>query len=160
MFRTAPAPVAEPAPDVMVSADVIPLTHLALDLPEPPFGWRAYLADRHIEIVLDDLGRSAVSRGDARRLFDEHHDDEALKAEKRAAAEKRAIEADRQFRAQLGVGVPPSAIPAGMSYSAAALSAELDALDYRPRRATVAEDLLSNDGMTFHSLASTPEDES
>ena len=49
-------------------------------------------------------------------------------------------------------------IPAGMTYAAAALSAELDAVGYRPRRSSVAEDLLDNGGggLVFHSL----EDES
>jgi len=134
MFRTAPA--AEPAADVTndLSPEPIPLSVLDLDLSAPVGGWRAFLADRHIEIVVDDLGRSSVSRNDARRLFDEHRDEELRKAEVRAASERRAVEADQQFRASLGAGVPASAIPAGMTYAAAVLSAELDAYGYRPRR--------------------------
>jgi hypothetical protein len=126
MFRTAPA--AEPAADVTndLSPEPIPLSVLDLDLSAPVGGWRAFLADRHIEIVVDDLGRSSVSRNDARRLFDEHRDEELRKAEVRAASERRAVEADQQFRASLGAGVPASAIPAGMTYAAAVLSAELE----------------------------------
>ena len=81
MFRTAPA--AEPAADVTndLSPEPIPLSVLDLDLSAPVEGWRAFLADRHIKIVVDDLGRSSVSRNDARRLFDEHRDEELRKAE-------------------------------------------------------------------------------
>jgi hypothetical protein len=44
------APVTEPAPIVTPPADLIPISHLALDLPEPPLGgWVAYLSGRDIE---------------------------------------------------------------------------------------------------------------
>ena len=67
--------------------------------------------------------------------------------------ERQAIEADKQFRASLGVGLPASAIPHGMTYGQLIAEAKLDSQTYRPR-ASIAEDLLSNSGeLTFHSLA-------
>ena len=64
---------------------------------------------------------------------------------------------DQQWRAQLGHGVPPSAIPNGSSPAEALFAAELDSQVYLPRRASVAEDLLSNGGLTFHPLSPTEE---
>jgi len=118
MFRT--TAVTEPPHDVDTSEPPIPLSVLSLDLPEPPAGWIAYLNNIGVEVVVDDVGRSAISRVDAKQLFDEHREAEALKAEKRAAAEKRAI--------------------------------ELASQSYRPRRASVVEDLLDNSGITFHPI--------
>ena len=115
-------------------------------------GWTAYLNNIGVEVVEDSIGRSAIAHNDARRLFDEHREAEAVKAELRARQEREAIESDQRFRAQLGAGVPASAIPAGLSYAEAVQSAELDAQSYRPRRTSVVEDLLSNDGITFHPI--------
>ena len=150
MFKTtAPDPL--PLKVVEVPADdLVPLSHLGLDLPVPPIGWTAYLNNVDIEILTDDVGRAAIHRHDARRLFDEHHANEVRKAELRAAAEKRAIEADQQLRAQMPAGVR---VPDGMTYAEAAMQAELDALSYRRRRRSPLEDALDNGGMTFHSLA-------
>jgi hypothetical protein len=53
------------------SGEPVPLSVLELDLPAPTIGWAAGLAERGIEVVLDDLGRLAVSRANARRLFEE-----------------------------------------------------------------------------------------
>jgi hypothetical protein len=156
MFNKATAAVAEPASDVTHDESPVPVIHLALDLPEPPGGWTAFLNARGVEVVVDDLGRSAITRVDARRLFDEHREAEAVKAEKRAVLEQRAIEADQQFRAQLGRGVP---IPEGMTYAEAVLSPELDCQSYRPRRRSLVEDLLSNDGITFHPIQHGPDEE-
>jgi hypothetical protein len=150
MFKAAAAAVE--APVVFRDESPVPLSHLQLDLGEPVEGWRPFLADRHIEIVTDDLGRLSVARDDARRLFDEHHDNEVRKAELRAAAEKRAIEADQRFRASLGVGVPASAIPAGMTYAEAVVQAGLDSLTYRPGRRSLVEDALDGSGITFHPI--------
>ena len=67
--------------------------------------------------------------------------------------ERQQIEADQRFRASVGVGLPVSAIPHGMTYGEVVASAELDSQPYRPR-ATLVEDLLGNsDELTFHSLA-------
>ena len=91
----------------------------------------------------------SITRTDARQLLSEHSAAEARKAELRAAAEKAAVEADREFRRRLGRGVP---IPAGMSYAEAVQSAELDAQSYRPHRTSLVEDLLDNSGITFHPI--------
>jgi hypothetical protein len=92
----------------------IPLSHLELDLPAPSAsGWPAYLAGLGISIVLDDLGRAAVSRADAKRLFDEHREHEARAREVRERAEQAAIEADRRRRAALRPGIPADLIPPG-----------------------------------------------
>ena len=70
----------------------------------------------------------------------------------RLSVERRAVEADQLWRAQLGVGVPASAFSGFETYGQAIASAELDAQAYRPR-ASVAEDLLSNDGaITYHPI--------
>ena len=45
--------------------------------------------------------------------------------------EQAAVEADQLRRAQLGVGVPASAIPHGMTYGEAVQSMELDTVPYR-----------------------------
>jgi hypothetical protein len=73
-------------------------------------GGHACLNRRGIEIVAD----SAIARADARRLFDEHRENEARRAERRAAAEKAAVEADREWRSQLPHGVPWYQIPDGV----------------------------------------------
>ena len=39
-----------------------------------------------------------------------------------------------------------------MSYAEAVHQASLDSLTYQPRRTSVVEDLLSNDGITFHPI--------
>jgi hypothetical protein len=68
MFRSPPA--AEVASDVIVtSVPLIPLSHLSLDLCEPPIGWVAYLNNVGIEILTDDVGRASIHRHDARRLL-------------------------------------------------------------------------------------------
>ena len=59
---------------VTVPNGLIPLSVLQLDLAEPGEGWHVYLANRGIEIVAYDLGRQSVTRGDAKLLFEEHHD--------------------------------------------------------------------------------------
>ena len=110
------------------------------------------LADRGIPITIDDIGRASVARADARRLFTEQREVEARGREKAAELERQAVEADQLRRAQLGVGVPASALN-GMSYAEAVQSMELDAVPYR-RRTSVVEDLLSNDrsSLTFHPI--------
>jgi hypothetical protein len=92
-------------------------------------------------------------------LLSEHRVDELRKAEMRAAAEKRAVEADQRWRASLPSGVLAGALPPGMSYAEAVHQASLDSLTYQPRRTSVVEDLLSNDGITFHPIQHGPDEE-
>jgi hypothetical protein len=147
MFKTtAPDPL--PLKVVEVPADdLIPLSHLGLDLPVPPIGWLTYLNNIGVEILTDDLGRPAIHRHDARRLFDEHRRNEARQAELRARQEREAVEQDQARRASLGQGVK---VPAGMSYAEAVAAAELDSHAYRPGRRSLVEDLLDNSGITYH----------
>jgi hypothetical protein len=56
---------------------LVPLVVLELSLDVPAIGWNVYLADRDIAITLDDLGREAVSRDDARMLIAEKRENEA-----------------------------------------------------------------------------------
>ena len=99
MFRTA-APAAEPAPVVMDSppSDLIPLSVIKLDLPEPGEGWGAFLAARDVDVKTDDIGRPSVTRATARMLIAEHASNEAKKALLRQDAERRAVEEDREPR--------------------------------------------------------------
>lgn len=101
MFRNSNTVTAEPAhDDVDVTADdLIPVSHLALDLPEPPAGaWTVYLAAKGIEVVLDDIGRLAISRDNARQLITEHRENEARQRELAERREAQLIEQDRQRR--------------------------------------------------------------
>jgi hypothetical protein len=144
--RTAPDTEADP----VVPQKLIPLSVLRLELPDLD---TASLAGRDdVAIVLDDVGRAAIARSDAKMLIDEQRAREERQRELLAAADLAAEQYDRAWRASLGVGVPASMIPPGSTYLAAVLDAELNSAadGYRPRRSTVAEDLLSNDGaITF-----------
>jgi hypothetical protein len=124
-----------------------------LDLSEPPSGWVAYLTGRGVAVVDDDLGRPSISRAAARMLFDEHRADEARKAEMRAESEKRAVEADQQWRSQLPHGVPWYEIPDGVLPAVAMTAAA------QPRRTPSRAEWLFGevDGMVFHSLQGTDE---
>ena len=112
MFKTAPD--TGPAPVEVAPADLVPLSHLALDLPQPAEGWADFLGRRAIAFVPDDLGRDCVRRQDARRLLDEQRENELRKAKLRQLAEQEAVEADRQFRASLPRGLPWYEIPDGV----------------------------------------------
>ena len=52
-------------PAGVMNDELIPLSHLALDLDVPPEGWTVYLEGRGIAVVADDLGRLAIARSDA-----------------------------------------------------------------------------------------------
>jgi hypothetical protein len=142
MFRnTATAAEAPPqAEDVIVPADnLIPVSVLALDLDATPAGgWTAYLTGRGIPVVLDRIGRSAISSADARQLLDEKRDDEARKREAAKRQEQQAVEADRQWRAQLHPGLPAGMFGDGVDPILAQIQAEKDA---DPRRRSMQEEL-------------------
>src|SRR5215217_5543758 len=139
MFRTAAAETGEieQGSSRGTSADLIPLSHLALDLDTPAVGWAAYLTGRGIEIVLDSVGRKAISAADARQLFDEHRDNEARQAQMREAAERAAEAADRQRRAQIWQGIPADLMPAGAAPAAVMLQLDKES---RPKRLTPLEE--------------------
>jgi hypothetical protein len=49
--------------------DLIPLSVLALDFDPPVAGWGPLFEAEGVEQVEDDIGRAAISRNDAARLF-------------------------------------------------------------------------------------------
>jgi hypothetical protein len=150
MFRI---PAAEPTHDVMVPADLIPLSVLERDLPAPTTGWHLELDRRGIPIVTDDIGRPAITRADARQLVTERKEAEARQRE---AAERRDVELEAQRLRSLRPGIPASSIPEGLSPAGAMLAASYDA---RPRRQSVVEEALAGGTLTFHSYQPAPDDE-
>jgi hypothetical protein len=71
-----------------------------------------------------------------------------------ARQEREAVERDRAFRAALPTGLHWTDIPAGVS--AAQLWAQSEK-DSQPRRRSVLEDALSNEGTILYSLAPEPD---
>jgi hypothetical protein len=150
VFNKAAAAIAEPAPEVIVPADVIPLSHLELDLPTPVEGWAVFLAARGIEVTLDDIGRMAISRDDARRLLTEKREREAEHARRRKLAEARAVADDQLRRSQIWGGIPADRMPTGVTPAAVMLQNDRDA---QPKRTTPLEEALSNSGtLTYHPM--------
>jgi hypothetical protein len=146
MFKTS-APAAEPAPDVEVPADVIPLSHLELDLPTPVEGWTVFLAARDIEVTLDDIGRMAVARVDARILLAEKREREAEQARRRKLQEAQAVADDQIRRSRIWRGAPAVE---GVRAAEAMLQAAHDA---RPKRQSVLQHALGNSGeLVFHPI--------
>ena len=139
--------IERPGPDRRVYDDLIPLSHLGLELDTPPNGWVLHLERRGIAVLTDDIGRRAISKVDAKQLLDEKHADDVRKAKLRAVQEREAVEADRAWRAQLGQGVSAAAL-AGMSYAEAVAAENLKSQTYRPRTSVVA-DLLDGGGGDF-----------
>jgi hypothetical protein len=112
--------------------DSIPLSHLQLDMEAAPAsGWTAWLAERGISIVFDDLGRRCIARSDAKQLLDAQRQNEIRKQDHAVRLEAEAIEADRAWRATLPRGVHWTEIPAGVLPAQAMNQA---GLDERPRR--------------------------
>jgi hypothetical protein len=151
MFNNKPAaPVTEPVEvGTAVPTDLIPLSVLQLDLPAPGSGWDAYLTGRGISIVLDHIGRKAVSSADARQLFDEQREVEARRREMAAEAERQAVEADRVRRASIWGGVSALDLPPDVRPAAAMLQAARDA---QPKRRTPLEDAFAGEGIVFHPI--------
>jgi hypothetical protein len=158
MFRAAPAVAAVEAPAVEPCAHPVPLAELERDLGGvPPDGWALHLGKRGVVIVPDDLGRDSVSRGDARRIFDERREHEVRKARRLSVVEQEAIEADRLWRASLPKGLPVSAIPEGATYGDVVRQATLDA---QPRRVSPLQEALGSGTLTYHTLPASSADES
>ena len=134
--------------------ELIPLSVLELDLEAPPDGWASFLASRGIAVKLDDVGRRSITKHAARLLFRERAEAEERQREARELAERRAIEADEQRRAQLWGGIPAAAIPEGVHPATAMLVAAQEA---RPRRQSVLEHALGNSGSAvFHPIREYP----
>jgi hypothetical protein len=127
---------------------LVPISILELDLPTAPaVGWPAYLAEKGITVLTDDLGRLCVARGDAKRLFDEHREAVARRREVMARNEQKAIEADRLQRAQIWGGVRADSLPVGVSAGDAMAQAAKDA---QPKRQSPMEEAFSGKSMVYH----------
>jgi len=101
-------------------------------------------AGRGVLVVEDDLGRPSISYADARRLVSERRE---AAARARELAERHDQELEEQRLASLHVGVP--AVPGELPSTALLMSAR----DERPRRQSMVEHALSNDGgFVFHPL--------
>jgi hypothetical protein len=124
------------------TAELIPLSVLGLDLPEPVGGWAAELAGRGVAVVLDDLGRPSITRAAARAIFAEHRAQQEAAARHREEVERRVIAADAARRAALPKGIPANSVPTGVS--AAELLMLSDPMDQESRRESVLEHALAN----------------
>jgi hypothetical protein len=153
MFKT-PSPL--PLKVVEVPADdPIPISVLALDLEAPGVGgWDAYLNSRGIEVIVDDVGRKAVSRADARQLLDERRAAEAHAREVMERREAQLVQQDRLRRASLPTGIPAGMVPDGLRPAEAMMLAGESSA---PRAKSVREQLLerelgSGESMVFNSF--------
>jgi hypothetical protein len=149
MFRANPA---VEAPVVLRDESPVPLSVLQLELGEPAEGWRAFLADRHIEVVADDIGRQSVARSDARMLLTEQREREAEQARRRKLAEAQAVADDQIRRARIWGGAP-----AVEGVSAAALMLQVDKDAQPKRRSVLQEALAGSETLTYHPLPKSDE---
>jgi hypothetical protein len=114
-----PSPLADH--DVIEQGDsswnhLIPISHLQLDLGEPPVGgWTAYLAGRGIPIVDDEIGRLAITTDDARMLLTEKRENEIRNREVLERHEAQLIQQDQLMRANMPTGIPAGMVPDGMT---------------------------------------------
>lgn len=109
-----------------------------------------FLAARGVEVTLDDIGRLAVARDDARQLLTEKREREAERARRRKLAEAQAVADDQIRRAAIWQGVPADLIPPGVSAASVMLQASKDA---QPKRQSVLQHALGNSGeMVFHPI--------
>jgi hypothetical protein len=130
---------------------LVTLSELSLDLPEPVAGWAAEMAARGVEVVLDDLGRAAISRPAARLLFTEHLAEQELAARRREEIEQRLVAADEARRARMPKGIPVSAEVPGLT--PAMLMMLSDPAAQSARRESPLEHALQNSGSAvFHPI--------
>jgi hypothetical protein len=131
----------------------VPVSVLALDLPEPAGGWLVELERRGIEVTVDDLGRRSVPRDVARTLIAEHAAAEDRKREVMQRNEAAAVEADRAFRAALPQGIPWHRLPSLDVLPVQAMTAAAAA--EQPRRTPTQNEWLFgevDDLMVYHEL--------
>jgi hypothetical protein len=155
MFRTAPVPEPEPAEVENVlhrgaNDDLIPLSHVGLEIGEPAEGWAVFLGARGIRFVADRIGRDSVSVGDAQRLLAERREAELKKRARLKAQEAAAVEADELRRASIWKGVSADMLPPGEHPVSVMLAA---AKEQEPKRVSPLQEALSNSGtLTYHEL--------
>ena len=125
------------------------LVELERDLGAPPLGWPSELAGRGVVVFEDDLGRAAVERSAARAIYAEHREQQEAAARRRAEIERRVIEADERFRDSLPAGIPAGAVPEGVTPGMLLM---LSDPMQGPRRRSVLEDALANDGTVYHPI--------
>jgi hypothetical protein len=138
MFRAAAASAVE-APVVFRDESPVPLSHLALDLPEVNLG---YIHNHGIEVVDDDLGRPSISKADARMLISEKRENEARAREAMERREQQLIQQDQLRRASLFTGIPAGMVPDGLRPAEAMLLAGESSA---PRAKSVREQLLERE---------------
>ena len=147
----------EPAPVVVETADdLIPLSHFALDHPQPPEGWSNFLGRQGITLRPDDIGRDSIRRHDAQMLLHEQRASQLRAVKRHQLAEAEAVEADQRRRALIWKGVSADAIPVGVHPATAMLQAAKDA---QPKRLSPLEESLSGESMVYHTYPLS-EDES
>jgi hypothetical protein len=153
MFSKPTAPV-EPAPAVVHDVSPVPLVVLELSL-TAPVEWAAFLGDRGMSIVIDDIGRPSVSRSDARQLLDEQREAEARNREVMERREQQFIQQDRIRRASMPTGIPAGLIPDNLRPTEALMLAGEGS---GPRAKSVHEQLLerelgSGESLVFQSFS-------
>jgi hypothetical protein len=124
--------------------DLIPLTHVGLELGVPAEGWPSFLGRRGIRFVSDRIGRDAISAGDAQRLLAERRADELRRRAVLKVQDAEAEEKDRAWRAALPKGLPWWALD-GMSLAEAAAVHEAAA---HPSRTPTPGEWLFNEHST------------
>ena len=155
MFGTRiPVPDTEPTRENPGSSeDLVPLSVLGLDHGVPPEGWSNFLGRRGITLRPDHIGRDAISSHDAQKLLYEQRAAQVRAVKLRQLQEQEAVEQDQLRRAAIGRGVPTSMIPSNQSYAEAALAAQLNEPDYRPKRKSLMEEVFENSKeMTIYPL--------
>jgi hypothetical protein len=142
MFKSS-TPVAEPAPvssDLPEDkSDLVPVSHVSLELDAPVGGWAAYLSGRGITVIQDDIGRASIARADAKMLLDEQRENERRQREAAEARDRAAVQADKAWRSQLSRGVSWLDMPPGVAPAAAMLAVDEDS------RVSVREQLLQQE---------------
>jgi len=136
----------------MMVEPFIPLSVLSLDLDEPGNGWAAGLADLGIRVHVDDIGRLAIARSDARKLFEKKREGEQRARE---MTERNDARLEGERLARLPRGIPAGAIPAGMSPTEYLLMA---GGEYNPRRRSMIEDALSGTDMVIRDIREEVQD--
>jgi hypothetical protein len=130
------------------AADLVPISHLALDLPDQS-DWPAYLAGRNIEIVEDAIGRASITAGAARMLIAEERQREQLRQDQLARIEAEVVAADELRQARIFRGIRVDEIPEGMSAAQYMMAGDPD---LAPQRKSAVAEFLDGDSMVMHPI--------